>query len=117
MHIDGPCQDTPQGRSLETVLPPFVPPEHGRELPPSPAVSGQDIDVPAGLALEARYADISDQLERKNAGLRMYAGEVQRLFDDEQGMLDAVTGYAARVAAAGGVGTGAAERYWSVVRS
>ena len=31
--------------------------------------------------------------------------------------LDAVTGYAARVAEAGGVGTGAAERYWSVVRS
>ncbi len=77
----------------------------------------QDIVVPPGLVLEARYADISDQLERKNAGLKMYAAEVQRLFDDEQGMLDAVTGYAARVADAGGVGTGAAERYWSVVRS
>lgn len=80
-------------------------------------LASQDIEVPRGLALEARYADISDQLERKNAGLKMYAGEVQRLFDDEQGMLDAVTGYAARVADAGGVGTGAAERYWSVVRS
>ncbi|MGD8682500.1 MAG: hypothetical protein PVG27_01010, partial [Chloroflexota bacterium] len=67
-------------------------------------------------ALEARYADISDQLERKNAGLKLYAGEVQRLFDSEQGMLDAVTGYARRVAQAGGVGTGAAERYWSVIR-
>jgi LmbE family N-acetylglucosaminyl deacetylase len=76
-----------------------------------------DIDVPAGLALEARYADISDQLERKAAGLKMYPGQVQRLFHSEQGMLDAVTGYAARVAAAGGVGSGAAERYWSVVRS
>jgi hypothetical protein len=31
-------------------------------------------------------------------------------------MLDAVTGYARRVAQAGGVGTGAAERYWSVIR-
>ena len=80
-------------------------------------LAGQEIDVPSGLALEARYADISDQLERKNAGLQMYAGEVQRLFDSEQGMLDAVTGYAARVAEAGGVGTGAAERYWSVTRS
>ena len=80
-------------------------------------LAGQDIDVPRGLALEARYADISDQLERKNAGLKVYAGEVQRIFDSEQGMLDAVTGYAARVAQAGGVGTGAAERYWSVVRS
>ena len=80
-------------------------------------LAGQAVDVPAGLALEARYADISDQLERKNAGLKMYASQVQRLFESEQGMLDAVTGYAARVAQAGGVGTGAAERYWGVVRS
>jgi LmbE family N-acetylglucosaminyl deacetylase len=80
-------------------------------------LSGQVIEVPKGLALEARYADISDQLERKNAGLKVYASQVQRLFESEQGMLDAVTGYAARVAEAGGVGTGAAERYWSVVRS
>jgi LmbE family N-acetylglucosaminyl deacetylase len=78
-------------------------------------LAGQDIAVPEGLALEARYADISDQLERKNAGLRTYASQVQRLFDSEQGMLDAVAGYAARVADAGGVGTKAAERYWGVV--
>jgi len=80
-------------------------------------LAGQDIGVPQGLALEARYADISDQLERKNAGLKTYASQMQRLFDSEQDMLDAVTGYAARVAEAGGIGTGAAERYWSVVRS
>ena len=80
-------------------------------------LAGQDIAVPHGFALKARYADISDQLERKNAGLKTYASQVQRLFESEQGMLDAVTGYAARVAQAGGVGTGAAERYWSVVRS
>lgn len=78
---------------------------------------GQGIEIPPGLALEARYADISDQLERKNAGLKMYAAEMQRLFDGEQGMLDAVAGYAARVADNGGVGRGAAERYWSVIRS
>ena len=80
-------------------------------------LADQDIHVPVGLALEARYADISDQLERKAAGLKMYPGQVQRLFDSEQSMLDAVTGHAARVAAAGRVGSGAAERYWSVVRS
>ena len=79
-------------------------------------LASQYIDVPVGLALEARYADISDQLERKNAALQMYASQIHRLFDSEQGMLDAVTGYAARVAEAGGVGTGAAERYWGVVR-
>lgn len=80
-------------------------------------LASHDIEVPPGLALEARYADISDQLERKSAGLKMYPGLVTRLFHDEQGMLDSVAGYAARVADAGGVGTGAAERYWSVVRA
>ena len=78
-------------------------------------VTDREVDLPASLVLEARYADISDQLERKIAGLKVYASQVQRLFDSEQGMLDAVTGFAARVAEAGGVGTGAAERYWTVV--
>jgi len=81
------------------------------------AQARRQVDLPESVVLEARYADISDQLERKIAGLRMYPTRVQRLFDDEQDMLDAVTGFAARTAAAGGVGTGAAERYWSVVRS
>jgi LmbE family N-acetylglucosaminyl deacetylase len=81
------------------------------------ALSDEGVGLPAGLVMEARYADISDQLERKVAGLRMYASQVQRLFDDEQGMLDAVTGFAARVADDGRVGNGAAERYWTVVRS
>ncbi len=80
-------------------------------------LTSHGIEVPAGMALEARYADVSDQLERKSAGLKMYPGQVQRLFESEQAMLDAVAGYAARVAEAGGVGTGAAERYWSVVGS
>jgi len=49
--------------------------------------------------------------------LRLYASQVQRLFEDEQGMLDAVTSFAARIADDGRVGNGAAERYWAVVRS
>lgn len=73
------------------------------------------VELPQGLAFEARYADISDQLERKGAGLRLYPGEMSRLFEDEQAMLDAVAGHAARVAETGGLGSGAAERYWSVV--
>lgn len=77
----------------------------------------QEMDIPAGLALEARYADISDQLERKSAGLKMYASQLQQLFETEQSMLDAVAGYAARVADAGGVASGAAERYWSIARA
>jgi LmbE family N-acetylglucosaminyl deacetylase len=81
------------------------------------ALSEQGVELPTGLRMEARYADISDQLERKVAGLRVYASQVQRLFDDDQAMLDAVTGFAARIADDGRVGGGAAERYWAVVRS
>ncbi len=81
------------------------------------ALESQGAELPAGCRVEARYADISDQLERKVAGLRLYASQIQRLFDDEQGMLDAVTSFAARTAEAGRVGSGAAERYWAVVGS
>jgi LmbE family N-acetylglucosaminyl deacetylase len=76
-----------------------------------------DVELPDGLSLEARYADISDQIERKNAGLRSYPSQIQRLFESDQGMLDSVAGYAARVAQAGGIGGSAAERYWGVVRA
>jgi LmbE family N-acetylglucosaminyl deacetylase len=81
------------------------------------AFETQGVALPEGVTLEARYADISDQLERKSAGLNVYASQLPRLFDDEQAMLDAVAGSAARTAQAGGVGSGAAERYWSVVSS
>jgi LmbE family N-acetylglucosaminyl deacetylase len=81
------------------------------------AMQAHITELPDGLTLEARFADISDQLERKSAGLKVYASQVQRLFDSEQGMLDSVAGFAARTAQAGGVGSGAAERYWSVVRA
>ena len=71
---------------------------------------------PRGLDIEARYSDISETTERKAAGLRMYASQITRLFESDQGMLDDLAGYHARVALAGGVGSGAAERYWGVVR-
>jgi LmbE family N-acetylglucosaminyl deacetylase len=79
-------------------------------------LDGQGFDLPDGLALEPRYADISDQLERKSAGIRLYATQIPLLFDGEQGLLDDVAGYAARVAQDGRVGSAAAERYWGVVR-
>ncbi len=74
------------------------------------------IGLPEGLRLEARYAEIAEQMDRKAAGIRVYGSQIVRLFEGDQGMLDDLAGYAARVAAAGAVGTGAAERYWSVVR-
>jgi hypothetical protein len=84
---------------------------HGRSDLPAAATS-----LPFGTALEARYADISDVLERKAAGVAVYGSQVPRLFGDEQRMFDDLAGYARRVAFAGGVGTGSAERYWGVVR-
>jgi LmbE family N-acetylglucosaminyl deacetylase len=77
---------------------------------------GGGLRLPPGLEVEARYSDISETLERKVAGLRMYASQITRLFESEQGMLDDLAGYHARVALAGGVAGNAAERYWSVVR-
>jgi hypothetical protein len=46
----------------------------------------------------------------------VYGSQVPRLFGDEQRMFDDLAGYARRVAFAGGVGTGSAERYWAFVR-
>jgi LmbE family N-acetylglucosaminyl deacetylase len=80
------------------------------------AFQEQAVTLADGTTLEARFADISDQLERKSAGLSVYASQMPRLFKSEQAMLDAVAGFAARTAQAGGLDSGAAERYWSVVR-
>ena len=80
-------------------------------------LTGAPLTLPQGYSLEARYAEIGEQMERKAAGIRVYASQIVNLFHSDQGMLDDLAGYAARVAIAGGVGTGVAERYWSVVRS
>jgi LmbE family N-acetylglucosaminyl deacetylase len=85
---------------------------HGQADLPT-AVEG----LPDGLVLSAHYADISDVLDRKAAGVAVYASQVPQLFHSEQGMFDDIAGYARRVAFAGGVGSGSAERYWSVERS
>jgi len=87
-----------------------------RAVCPGRAVSSRKAasDVPAGVAIEAQYSDISDVIDRKAAGVRVYASQLPRLFDSEQQMLDDLYGYHSRVALAGGV-SGYAERYWSTV--
>lgn len=74
------------------------------------------LELPPGIELEARYSDITEQMERKAAGLRLYESQIERLFDSEQAMLDDIAGYNARVAIAGGI-EGKAERYWGAVRA
>lgn len=76
---------------------------------------GLSLDLPAGVGLEAQYADITDMFDRKAAGISLYASQIPRLFNSEQGLLDDLAGYHSRVAMAGGV-NGFAERYWATVR-
>ena len=73
-------------------------------------------ELPAGLELQARYSDISEVMPQKAAGIRMYGSAMRRLFRSDQGMLDDLAGYHARVAVAGGL-PGFAERYWAPVRT
>ena len=69
-------------------------------------------ELPEGVSLAAEYADIGDQLERKIAGISLYASQLDRLFGGKAAMADAVRGFGARTAAFGGR-TGSAERYWA----
>lgn len=71
-----------------------------------------ELDLPAGAGISASYADITDVISRKAAGISLYASQVGRLFDSPQGMLDDLYGFHRRVALAGGV-PGYAERYWT----
>ncbi len=68
--------------------------------------------LPAGVSLEAEFADVGDQLERKIRGIALYESQIDRLFGGTKEMAEAVRAYAARVADLGGVPNGAAERYW-----
>jgi LmbE family N-acetylglucosaminyl deacetylase len=74
-----------------------------------------NLDLPIGVGIEAGYADITDTLDRKAAGISLYASQITRLFDSQQGMLDDLAGYHKRVALAGGV-SGYAERYWATTK-
>jgi LmbE family N-acetylglucosaminyl deacetylase len=85
----------------------FEGPTDGAWMPP---------ELRRGLGLVPRYADISEHLERKVAAVRLYRSQIERLFEGDQGLLDDLAGYHARVALAGGMPSGVAERYWSVVR-
>jgi LmbE family N-acetylglucosaminyl deacetylase len=73
------------------------------------------LDLPEGVGIEAQYADIREQMDRKAAGITLYGSQVARLFDSEQQMLDDLYGYHARTAMAGGL-PGYAERYWATVK-
>ena len=68
-------------------------------------------DIPQDVLLTPRFADITDQLERKITGIGLYDSQLDRLFGGVKPMASAVRQYGARMAALGRQG-GAAERYW-----
>jgi LmbE family N-acetylglucosaminyl deacetylase len=72
------------------------------------------LDLPTGVAVEPQYANISDVIDRKAAGIRIYGSQLPNLFESDQALLDDLYGYHARTALAGGLG-GHAERYWATV--
>ena len=63
-------------------------------------------------ACDPKFADITDQLERKIMGINLYTSQIERLFDDTRAMADATRAYGRAMAELGGV-DGAAERYWA----
>jgi hypothetical protein len=75
---------------------------------PAGALAG----MPADVGITPEYADISDMLDRKIMGIRLYESQLDRLFGGADAMADAVRGYGAKVAGLNGR-TGAAERYWA----
>ena len=79
------------------------------------ADDGLGFDLPAGVQLEPNYSDISEVIDRKAAGISLYASQLPRLFESDQALLDDLYGYHSRVALAGGI-PGYAERYWATVK-
>lgn len=72
-------------------------------------------ELPADISLTPEIADISNVIETKIQGIKLYASQVPHLFGSDQKMADAVRGHGAHVALAAGK-SGSAERYWSAVR-
>ena len=71
--------------------------------------------IPREVMLTPRYADISDQLERKVRGISMYESQLDRLFGGAKEMAAGVRQHATAVGTVGRVGA-AAERYWHSYR-
>jgi hypothetical protein len=67
--------------------------------------------LPGDVSLFPEYADITDDLERKISGITLYQSQIERLFDSDTDMADAVRTHARAIAGIGGV-DGSAERYW-----
>jgi LmbE family N-acetylglucosaminyl deacetylase len=84
--------------------------EDFRRLDELPAAAFADLPIDVGITPE--YSDVTDMLDRKIQGIRLYASQIERLFGSTGAMGDAVRGYGSKIAGIGGV-AGYAERYWA----
>ena len=84
-----------------------------RRLEDLPA--GALASLPEDVVISPEYADVSDQLERKITGIRIYESQIGRLFGGTRQMADAVRAQGRTIGELGGLGV-AAERYWSTQR-
>jgi len=71
--------------------------------------------LPPDVSIFPTYADVTDQLERKITGIRIYESQIERLFDGTKQMADAVRRYGRMLAELGDI-DGSAERYWVTSR-
>lgn len=71
--------------------------------------------MPPDVSMFPIFADIGDQMERKITGISIYESQMERLFDSDRAMADAVRSYGAAVGIVGDV-AGPAERYWRTNR-
>ena len=61
-------------------------------------LTGAPLTLPQGYSLEARYAEIGEQMERKAAGIRVYASQIRKkLGPDAASMLIAEPGVGYRL--------------------
>ena len=67
--------------------------------------------IPEGTFLQPRYADITDQIERKVRGIAIYESQLDRLFGSVKQMGTEVRRHAQAIATLGRL-AGSAERYW-----
>jgi LmbE family N-acetylglucosaminyl deacetylase len=72
-------------------------------------------DLPSNVSVYPAFADITDQIERKITGIAIYESQVERLFDGDRQMGDAVRSYGAALGTLGDI-DGQAERYWRTSR-
>ncbi len=71
--------------------------------------------LPPEVSVFPTYADVGDQIERKITGISLYESQLERLFDDERAMADAVRAYGKSLGIVGNIDA-PAERYWRTSR-